>query len=184
MDKPINYISNDEFLRILIEYSNNKEVNTDLPCPEEIARYFLMISTRLANRWNFSGYTYKEDMISEGVLCCLKYMDNFNPSISTNAFGYFTQLIFRTFQQILNTERKHRNIKIDYQDKITNEELFVRMKNGVKSYREFNKAISIEPELKDTIIQQEKILGWEQEIPINDEMSKILCLFQDDEEKN
>ena len=215
MKKQNYYIDDSEFLKLLVDYHNRKKENPNHTCPNDLAKYFLLVSRHMANRWNFSNYTYKEDMISEGVITCLKYMDNFNPDlviikkdktkiceltkeeyqlrkdefpsniykiIICTPFNYFSQLVFRAFQQILNVEKKHRTIRTDYEDKITFDDLFVRIKNGVKTYREFNKAISIEPEVTDNkIAQPDRILGWEQEIPVNEQLSNLLCLFQDEE---
>lgn len=44
------------------------------------------IATRLAYKPNFVNYTYRDEMVGDGVECTLKYIHNFNPEKSSNFF--------------------------------------------------------------------------------------------------
>ena len=54
-----------------------------------IGECFLKIATHLSYRPNFINYTYRDEMISDGIENCLQYVKNFNPEKSKNPFAYF-----------------------------------------------------------------------------------------------
>lgn len=73
-----NYVNNPEFLEAIIKYKQlckdaeeSGEPNPQIP--NYIGECLYQISNRLATKPNFSGYTYKEEMISDGLetLCRL-----------------------------------------------------------------------------------------------------------------
>lgn len=71
------------------------------------------IAKNYASKGNFSGYTWKEDMRSEAVLTCLKYMHNFDPNKQKypNPFAYFTTIIYHSFLNYIKKQKKHSEIK-------------------------------------------------------------------------
>ena len=75
-----------------------KEFGVDPPpITNYIGECFLKIATHLSYRPNFINYTYREEMISDGIENCLQYVHNFNPEKSDNPFAYFTQIIYYAF---------------------------------------------------------------------------------------
>ena len=115
------YINNKEFLKALIEYQADivrceKEGLKKPYVTEYIAMCFLQIAQRLSYRPNFINYTYKDDMISDGLENCLAYMHNFNPEKSTNPFAYFTQIIYYAFLRRIQKEKKQQYVKYKYFD--------------------------------------------------------------------
>ena len=110
------YINNKEFLQALIEYQADikkckKEGKSKPYVTDYIAMCFLQIAQRLSYRPNFINYTYKDDMISDGLENCLAYMHNFNPTKSKNPFAYFTQIIYYAFLRRIQKEKKQQYIK-------------------------------------------------------------------------
>jgi len=110
------YINNKDFLKALIDYKElcdvAKEAEVKKPTiPNYIAKCFLQIATRLSYRPNFINYTYKDDMISDGIENCLAYMHNFNPEKSQNPFAYFTQIIYYAFLRRIQKEKKQQYVK-------------------------------------------------------------------------
>lgn len=85
--------------------------------PEYIGECFLKIATHLSFKPNFVNYTYRDDMISDGVENCLVYILNFDPAKSSNPFGYFTQIIYFAFLRRIQRERKHTYIKYKLMEK-------------------------------------------------------------------
>ena len=69
----------------------------DPSATEYMGKCFLDIANGLSFRPNFINYTYKEEMISDGIENCLQYCSNFNPDASKNPFSYFTQIIYYAF---------------------------------------------------------------------------------------
>ena len=115
------YINNKEFLKAIIDYqklivSCEKEGKTKPYVTEYIALCFLQIAQRLSYRPNFINYTYKDDMISDGLENCLAYMHNFDPKKSSNPFAYFTQIIYYAFLRRIQKEKKQQYIKYKYFD--------------------------------------------------------------------
>ena len=76
-----------------------------------IGECFLKIANHLAYRPNFINYTFRDDMISDGIENCLQYMSNFNPDKSTNPFAYFTQIIYYAFIRRIQKEKKQMEVK-------------------------------------------------------------------------
>lgn len=111
-----NYINNADFLAAIKLYKQSvKEAEENgLPKPQ-IPRYLgeciLKIATHLSYKPNFINYTYKDDMILDGIENCINYFDNFDPDKSSNPFAYFTQIIFYAFLRRISKEKKHSYIK-------------------------------------------------------------------------
>ena len=84
---------------------------------ESLGEMFLQIATNLSNKTNFIGYTWKDEMISEAVLTCIKYCKNFNPDKSNNAFAYITQICFNAFRNFIKKQNKHSSMKQTLYDK-------------------------------------------------------------------
>ena len=100
--KPEHYVDNKQFLQAMIEYKKScvlAESKNELkpPVSNYIGECFLKIANHLSYRPNFINYTYKEEMISDGIENCLQYVSNFNPDKSNNPFAYFTQIIYYAF---------------------------------------------------------------------------------------
>jgi hypothetical protein len=115
--KKRNYVNNPDFLEALIVYKASCEEarrNDDqLPIiPDYIAECIQSISNRLATRPNFSGYSFREDMVMDGIENCLIYIENFNPEKTNNPFAYFTQIIWFAFLRRIAKEKKHLYTKL------------------------------------------------------------------------
>ena len=111
-----NYVNNKDLLEALIEYKKQckeaEESGDELPrVPDYVGMCIFQIATRLATKPNFSGYSYKEDMISDGIENCLLYINNFNPEKSQNPFAYFTQIIWYAFLRRIQKEKKQMYIR-------------------------------------------------------------------------
>ena len=114
--KPEHYVNNKEFLAAMVAYKKDckrakrlKQVKP--PVTDYIGSCFLKIANHLSYRPNFINYTYRDDMISDGIENCLQYLDNFNPDKSNNPFAYFTQIIYYAFIRRIQKEKKQTTIK-------------------------------------------------------------------------
>ena len=99
-EKP-HYVNNAQFLEAMIEYRDNCEKAKEQGKEKPPVSY----------RPNFINYTYRDDMISDGIENCLQYMYNFNPDKSKNPFAYFTQIIYYAFIRRIQKEKKQSTIK-------------------------------------------------------------------------
>ena len=114
--KKAHYVDNKVFLQAMIEWKEEclaaeKEGNPQLPVTNYIGECFLKIATHLAYRPNFINYTYRDDMISDGIENCLQYVSNFNSEKSSNPFAYFTQIIYYAFIRRIQKEKKQTHIR-------------------------------------------------------------------------
>ena len=110
------YVDNKKFLEAMVIYKDKvnsaKENNRKKPdVTNYIGECFLKIANHLSYRPNFINYTYRDDMISDGIENCLQYMNNFDPNKSTNPFAYFTQIIYYAFIRRIQKEKKQQQVK-------------------------------------------------------------------------
>ena len=111
-----NYINNKTLYGAMIHYKNDLkeslELDADKPIvPKYIGESILLICNNLAKKPNFSGYTYKQDMISDGIMDCISAVDNFDPDKTNNPFAYFTQIAWNAFLRRIQKEKKQTYIK-------------------------------------------------------------------------
>ena len=107
------YVSNQDLLDALIDYKKKKEEAEDAgrkkpKLPDFIGECILKIASRLSYRPNFANYPYREEMVSDAVLNCITYIDNFDPSKSSSPFGYLTQICWFSFVRIINKEKREK----------------------------------------------------------------------------
>ena len=110
------YVDNKKFLEAMIIHKEKvkKAIENNKTKPDVtnyIGECFLKIANHLSYRPNFINYTYRDDMISDGIENCLQYMNNFNPEKSTNPFAYFTQIIYYAFIRRIQKEKKQTLVK-------------------------------------------------------------------------
>ena len=116
MAKKPHYVNNKEFLAAMIDWNNRcKKAKSQNKEPPQVSNYigecFLKIANHLSYRPNFINYTYREEMISDGIENCLQYVHNFNPEKSDNPFAYFTQIIYYAFLRRIQKEKKQSHVK-------------------------------------------------------------------------
>lgn len=110
------YVDNKKLLVEITKYREavqlSKKNGTEKPrIPNYIGHCMLMIAQRLSYKPNFINYSYREEMISDGIENCISYIDNFDPSRSDNPFAYFTQIIYYAFLRRIQKEKKQLYIK-------------------------------------------------------------------------
>ena len=158
--KTEHYDDNKVFLEEMKKYrkkvlSARKRKRKDPPINDYIGECFLKIANHLSYRPNFINYTYKEDMISDGIENCLTYVANFDPEKSNNPFAYFTQIIYYAFIRRIQKEKKQTTIKQKLILKSGLDEI-VRQEGDNEeyqnSYADFlrkNMVVDVEPEKKE-----------------------------------
>jgi DNA-directed RNA polymerase specialized sigma subunit len=110
------YVDNKLFLEAMKIYKRKcniakKEGKNKPPVDNYLGSCFLKIANHLSYRPNFINYTFRDDMISDGIENCLQYLENFNPAKSNNPFAYFTQIIYYAFIRRIQKEKKQVEVK-------------------------------------------------------------------------
>ena len=110
------YVDNKKFLQAMVDWRSKCEKASKLKRKDPvvtnyIGECFLKIANHLSYRPNFINYTYRDDMISDGIENCLQYMSNFNSEKSSNPFAYFTQIIYYAFIRRIQKEKKQQDVK-------------------------------------------------------------------------
>tara|TARA_B100000287_G_scaffold73885_3_gene65599 strand:- start:1743 stop:2267 length:525 start_codon:yes stop_codon:yes gene_type:complete len=112
----VHYVNNKEFTAAIIEHNKAcriaEESGVDKPrVTEYIGECIYKIATRLSTKPNFINYSYRDEMICDGIENCLQYIENFNEEKSQNAFAYVTQIIYFAFLRRIHKEKKQAAIK-------------------------------------------------------------------------
>lgn len=125
------YIDNKKFYEEMKRYKdlckeaeqNSKEIPR---IPNYIGECFYKIANKLSNRPNFINYSYKEEMVGDGIENCINYVKSFDPDKSNNPFAYFTQIVWHSFIHRIQKEKKQQYIKYkSMNNMIINNEHFV-----------------------------------------------------------
>lgn len=110
------YVDNKQLFAVIKEHkikvAEAKANNKPKPMiPNYVGECILLIAKRLSTKPNFVNYSYREEMISDGIENCISYFDNFDPEKSDNPFAYFTQIIYFAFLRRIQKEKKQTYIK-------------------------------------------------------------------------
>jgi hypothetical protein len=110
---PEHYVSNKDFTNAVVEHAQGP---AGVPISDYIAESFLRMAEGLSHKPNFYSYSYRQDMVMDGVENCIKAIRNFKVKAKTrggkpNAFGYFTQIIWFAFLRRIAKEKRQQEIK-------------------------------------------------------------------------
>ena len=141
--KPEHYVNNKEFTAAIAEH--NQAVKDAIAKGEEpprvteyIGECIYKIATRLSTKPNFINYSYRDEMICDGIENCLQYIENFNEEKSNNAFAYITQIIYFAFLRRIQKEKKQLEIKTKIIERSGYEEVFTVDGDSSGSSSEYN----------------------------------------------
>jgi hypothetical protein len=110
------YISNKDFLTEMIKYrqaiTKAKRAGEKKPqIPRYVAECFMKIAENLSHKPNFLSYTFRDEMVGDAIENCVMYVDNFDPTKSSNPFAYFTQIVYYAFLRRIQKEKKQLYVK-------------------------------------------------------------------------
>lgn len=110
------YVDNKDFLKAITEYRErvieSKAAGEEKPrVPEYLGECMVKIANHLAYKSNFVNYTFRDEMILDGIENCITYIDNFDPEKSKNPFAYFTQITYYAFIRRIQKEKKQIDTK-------------------------------------------------------------------------
>ena len=110
------YINNKDFLTEMIKYrqavSKARRKGEKKPqIPRYVGECFMKIAENLSHKPNFLSYTFRDEMVADAIENCVMYVDNFDPSKSSNPFAYFTQITYYAFLRRIQKEKKQLYVK-------------------------------------------------------------------------
>ena len=113
------YIDNKKFFQAMKDWKDEIEIaeksGSEKPkCTNYLGECFVKISNHLAYKSNFVNYTFRDEMVLDGIENCLRYADRFNPEKSNNPFAYFTQITYYSFIRRIKKEAKQSETKLRY----------------------------------------------------------------------
>ena len=137
-DKPkskesTHYVNKEEFYNEFVIWYAARKLAEDCgddepPIPEEIGRNILLIASHTAKKHNWqSNSHYRQEMISDAVLNCIKYIRNFDVEKSKNPFSYFTQISYYSFLKTIDIEKTQDYVK---HKSTLNSQIFQELQNG------------------------------------------------------
>ena len=123
------YVAKKDMMAELVKYKETGIIT------EELGEMFLKIARRFTSKPGFSGYTYREDMISDAVARMVSQICKFDLNHpSANPFAYFTQIAYHQVISRIAKENKQTSIREKFRDKIwedlSREELMDEDDNG------------------------------------------------------
>jgi len=119
---PRHYIDDNHLTQILSEWKTRYDeaiaAGEERPkLPEAVGEAIYDMSEALGKRYNFQGYSYLDEMKSDAILHCVKYIHNFNPNKKSkkkgkvSAFGYINMIIWRSFTHRIDEEKREQYLK-------------------------------------------------------------------------
>lgn len=117
------YVDNKKLYEELVVFKKQVKaaIKDELPrpaIPNYIGECLLLIANRLSTSSKFVNYTYRDEMVSDGIENCILYLDNFDPVKYNNPFAYFTQIIYFAFIRRITKEKKQTYIKQKVMEKM------------------------------------------------------------------
>lgn len=103
--KSKDYLSNKEMLSEVIHCKKDGQIS------EKLGKMFVLLAERYSTKPNFSGYSYRDEMVANAILACCQNYTKFNEDKGSNPFAYFTQIIHNAFIQVLNKERRNQELR-------------------------------------------------------------------------
>lgn len=115
-DKSRHYVDGPAFYAAMIERRKqvNEAIANNEPKPqisEFIGECIMGIAQNLSRKYQFANYPFKDEMVADAIVHCMRYIDSFDINKSDNPFSYYTQAVYYQFLARIREERKHLYIK-------------------------------------------------------------------------
>ena len=79
----------------------------------------MQICENLSRSGKFVGYSWREEMVNDAIVSCIKFARNFNPEKSENPFAFYTQIAYNSFLKRIQIEKQRLDGLAEYRDQIT-----------------------------------------------------------------
>jgi hypothetical protein len=105
------YVDPKKFDDEIVKYYNSGNISNDL------AEMLNKIANKLSYSSNFAGYTYREEMVGDGIVRMFKALisKKYDRDKGTNPFSYFTRIAFNAFRNRIKKEKTIHEAQERYQ---------------------------------------------------------------------
>lgn len=121
-DASRHYVDDIVLTQILTEWSDRcreaKKSGLERPIlPAEAGVAIFNMTEAMGVRHNFSNYSYLDEMKSDAMIHCIKYLHNFNPNVNSekkarpSAFSYINKIIWQSFTNRIMYEKREQYLK-------------------------------------------------------------------------
>ena len=111
VDKEKFYVDPKEFDEQIMVYYNTNVMS------DKLAEMISKISNKLSYASNFINYSYREEMVGDGIIRMMKALisKKYNRAKGTNPFSYFTRIAFNAFRNRIKKEKHMHETHEKYQ---------------------------------------------------------------------
>lgn len=111
-----NYVDNDLLHQEIVAWLDRLNENEQERIPEFVGDAIQKIAYGLGSYWKFVNYTqtWKEEMIGDAIINCVKYLSNYNPEKYDNPHAYITMCCYSAMQQRIKKEKLQQVTKYKY----------------------------------------------------------------------
>ena len=102
----------------------------------KLAKMYIMMCEKYAMKYNWRGYTYRDEMQNSAILQLTYVGLRFNEAKSANPFAFYTAVITNSFCRVLNTEKRNQNIRDDILEIAGLNPSWSRQSNSTTHYEE------------------------------------------------
>lgn len=78
-----------------------------------LANMFILLVERFSSKFNWRGYTYRDEMQGQAILQLVQEGLRFDESKYDNPFAYYTMMVTNSFRGVLITEKRNQKIRDD-----------------------------------------------------------------------
>jgi hypothetical protein len=105
------YVDPKKFDDEIVKYYNSGDIS------DELAEMLNKIANKLSYSSNFAGYTYREEMVGDGIVRMFKALisKKYDREKGTNPFSYFTRIAFNAFRNRIKKEKTIHEAQERYQ---------------------------------------------------------------------
>lgn len=186
MEKERYYVKKAELQEALINYQvacrEAKDAGLEPPAvPEYLGDCFIKIATKLSYRPNFIGYTFREEMVSDGIETCFTGFRNYNAEKYDNPFAYFTKICWWAFLRRIAREKRELAKKYRYIENIDIHEMVTQEHDKGYFTNQFVEYLKSELDLVDI---DKRVVSVKKPVKFSDDIEAITSELDFDENEN
>ncbi len=139
------YVNNAELTATMTAWKkewNDAPADAKPRLPESVGEAALKIAERLAQKYNFKNYSYRDDLVASAMVSVSLYAHNFDPVKCKvgGAFSYVTQICFQAMVRTVQIENKHSYIKAKVINESPDKSLDVMRPTGYEIIQRFEQS--------------------------------------------